>query len=210
MEYVTLKPEGEILLTLNHGKHTYTELRFETGLSDRWLTVKLGELVKSGHIEKDGRWYQLKGDHDFHSYEHSLYMTQQGERMAAELAEFPAVEMIILFGSVAQKKASEDSDMDLIIVMDGHVRDGKSKVLETLSELESRYHLPIEAILLSETDFMENISSPVGGIVYGLAEGYKVYVDKSEELSEALRKRVKQIRRSHDYLEEEEIWLKTK
>ncbi|MFP3951563.1 MAG: nucleotidyltransferase domain-containing protein [Candidatus Bathyarchaeia archaeon] len=208
MEYVTLKPEGEILLTLSHGKHTYTELRFETGLSDRWLTVKLGELAKSGHIEKEGRWYQLKGDHDFHSYEHSLYMTQQGERMAAELTELPTVEMIILFGSVAQKKAGEDSDMDLIIVLDEHVRDGRSKVLEALSELESRYHLPTEAVLLSERDFLENIYRPVGGIVYGLAEGYNVYFDKTENISEALDQRVKQIKRTHDYLEEEKIWVK--
>lgn len=210
MEYVSLKPEGKILLTLNHGKHTYSELRFETGLSDRWLTVKLGELENVRLVEKEGRWYSLRGEPRFHGYELSLYMVLQGEKIAAELAELPFVKMITLFGSVAQKKAVEYSDLDMIIVLDRRVEGVRDEVLAVISGLESRYHVAVEALLLSERDFLENVSSREGGIVYGLAEGYRVYVDKTGELSEALRRRVDEIRRSHDYLEEEEVWVKVR
>jgi len=41
--------------------------------------------------------------------------------VAAELGELPFVEMITLFGSVAQKKAGDDSDLDMIIILDGRV-----------------------------------------------------------------------------------------
>jgi len=170
MEYVSLKPEGRILLTLNHGKHTYSELRFETELSDRWLTVKLGELMEDGLVEKEGRWYSLRGEPGFHVYEHSLYLVQQGERMAAELAELPFVEMVVVFGNVAQMKAVEHSDLDMIIVLDGRVDEVRDEVLATISEIESRYHVAVEALLLSERDFLDNVSSREGGIVYGLAE----------------------------------------
>ena len=55
MELVSLTPEGRIVLTLRHGKHTYSELKLETGLSDRWLAIKLGELEGEGVVEKSGK-----------------------------------------------------------------------------------------------------------------------------------------------------------
>ncbi|MFQ6077365.1 MAG: winged helix-turn-helix transcriptional regulator, partial [Candidatus Bathyarchaeia archaeon] len=59
MELLSLTPEGRIILTLKHGKHTYSELRFETELSDRWLTRKLRELEGETVIKKDGKLYGL-------------------------------------------------------------------------------------------------------------------------------------------------------
>ena len=210
MKLVSLTPEGKIVLALKHGKHTYSELRFETGLSDRWLTIKLEELGGGGVIEKSGKWYGLGGDLDVSGYELSLYMRFQAKRMAAELAKLHFVRAIILFGSVAQKNAHEYSDLDIIIVMGGSVDKMKRKVMPEILKLESKYHITIEPLVLADEDFLDNVFSHEGGIIYGVAEGYEVLVDKTGEFAEILRSRVEEIKRSHDYLEEARIWLKTK
>ncbi|MFW6111289.1 MAG: hypothetical protein ACOC6H_04555 [Thermoproteota archaeon] len=57
MELVSLTPEGRIVLALKHGKHTYSQLKFETGLSDRWLSIKPGDLETREVVEKEERWY---------------------------------------------------------------------------------------------------------------------------------------------------------
>lgn len=57
---------------------------------------------------------------------------------------------------------------------------------------------------------MDNLYSDEGGIVYGLAEGYRVLVDRTGELAKILHDRVEEIKRTHDYLEEARIWLKIK
>ena len=210
LELVSLSPAGRIVLTLKHGKHTYSELKFETGLSDRWLTIKLGELERGGVVEKDGRWYGLTGKLTVSAYELSLYLIRQAKRMAAELARLYFVRTIILFGGVAQKNAHEYSDLDMIIVMSEPVNKVKGEVISEISKQESKYHLTIEPLILAKEDFLDNVYSHEGGVVYGLAEGYELLVDKTGELAEILHNRVEEIKRSHDYLEEARIWLKVK
>ena len=210
MELVSLTAEGRILLTLKHGKHTYSELRLETGLSDRWLTIKLEELEGEGIVEKKGKWYGLRKELGASSYELSLYMRFQAERMAGELAKLRFVRAIVLFGGVAQKNAWELSDLDMIIVVSGSVDKVRKQVMSAISKLELMYHFTIEPLILAEDDFLDNVHSHEGGIVYGLAEGYEVLVDKTGRLSRILSKRVEEIKRSHDYLGEERIWLKVK
>jgi hypothetical protein len=65
-------------------------------------------------------------------------------------------------------------------------------------------------LILAKQDFLDNVRSHEGGIIYGVAEGFEVLVDKTGELGKILRNRVEEIRRSHDYLEEERIWLKVR
>jgi len=210
VELVSLTPEGRIVLVLKHGKHTYSELKFETGLSDRWLTIKLEELEAEGVIEKSGKWYGLSGDQNVSAYELSLYMSSQAKRMASELAKLPFLRAIILFGGVAQKKAHEYSDLDMIFVVSKSVDKVKMEVISEISKLESKYHITVEPLILAKEDFLDNVYSHEGGIIYGVAEGYGVLVDKTGELAKILHKRVKEIKRSHDYLEEARIWLKVR
>lgn len=210
MELVTLSPEGRIVLTLKHGKHTYSELKFETGLSDRWLAAKLRELKDEKFVEKNDRWYGLSGDLKISSYELSLYMGSQARRMAGELAKLHRVDAIFLFGSVAQKKACELSDLDMIIVVGESVDEAKKEVVSEISKLESMHHIMIEPLILAADDFLDNVHSQEGGIVYGLAEGYEALFDRTGEFAKILRNRVEEIMRSHDHLEEAGIWLKVK
>jgi predicted nucleotidyltransferase len=207
---VDLTPEGKIVLVLKHGKHTYNELKFETGLSDRWLTVKLEELESKGVIEKNGRWYGLSGRLDVSAYELSLYMSFQARRMADELAKLPFVKMVVLFGGVAQKRADALSDLDMIIVVSEPVEKVKVDFMPLISKLETKYHIMIEPLILTEKDFLENVYSREGGIIYGVAEGFEVLVDKTDDLAKILHNRVEEIKHSHEYLKEARIWLKAK
>ena len=210
MELVSLTPEGRIVLTLKHGKHTYSELKLETGLSDRWLTIKLGELEGEGVVEKNGKWYGLKQETEVSAYELSLYMISQAKQMASEFANLRFVKAVILFGSVAQKNAREYSDLDMIIVVSEPYDRVKKETMLEISRLESNYHITIEPLILAKEDFLDNVYSREGGIIYGVAEGFEVLVDKTGEFGKILRNRVEEIRRSHDYLVEERIWLKVR
>jgi len=209
VDLVSLTPEGRIVLTLKHGKHTYSELRLETGLSDRWLTIKLEEL-EDGVVEKKGKWYGLRGGIRVSPYELSLYMSAQAERTASELANLRFVRAVILFGSVVQKNAGEYSDLDMMIVVNEPVDRARKKVLSEISRVESKYHITVGPLILAKQDFLDNVRSYEGGIIYGVAEGFEVLVDKTGELGKILRSRVEEIRRSHDYLKEERIWLKVR
>jgi len=210
VELVSLSSGGRIVLTLKHGKHTYSELKFETGLSDRWLTTKLEELESGGIIKKSGRWYGLSVGLDASPYELSLYMSFQAKRMAGELAKLHFVRAIILFGGVAQKNAHEYSDLDMIIVVSESVDKVEKEVISEVSKLESRHHITIQPLILAKEDFLDNVYSHKGGIVYGVAEGCEVLVDKTGEFAKILHNRIEEIKCSHDYLKEARIWLKTK
>ena len=210
MNLVSLTPEGRIVLTLKHGKHTYGELRLETGLSDRWLVLKLRALQAEGVVKKSGKWYGLNGEASVSAYELSLYMISQARQMAGELADLRFVEAVFLFGSVAQKNAGEYSDLDLIVVVGDPVDRVKRKTVWEISKLESKYHMTVEPLILAKEDFLDNVYSHEGGIIYGVAEGYEILVDKTGEFGSILRNRVEEIRSSHDYLEEERIWLKVR
>ena len=209
LDLASLTPEGRILLTLRHGKHSYSELKLETGLSDRWLTVKLRRLEGEGIVERDGKWYSISGDLDVSPYELSLYLRFQAERMADELAKLDFIAAIILFGGVAQGRAWELSDLDMIIVVDGPVDRLRGLVASAVSRLESKYHLTVEPLILAEEDLLDNLRSDEGGIIYGLAEGYRVLFDRTGRISGILGERIKEVKRSHVHLEEDGIWLKS-
>ena len=210
MELVSLTSEGRIVLTLKHGQHTYSELKLETELSDRWLTIKLGELEGQGVVEKNGKWYGLKQETSVSAYELSLYMISQAKQMASELANLRFVRTVILFGSVAQRNAGEYSDLDMIIVVSEPVDRVKKEVILEISRLESKFHITIEPLILAKEDFLDNVYSREGGIIYGVAEGFEVLVDKTGEIGKILRNRVEEIRHSYDYLVEERIWVKVR
>lgn len=208
MDLVSLTPEGMIVLTLKHGKHSYSELRFETGLSDRWLTIKLKELEDRGVLKKDGKWYGLVRHFQVSVYELSSYMISQSRRVAGELSQLHSIQTIILFGSVPRKEAHEYSDLDMIIVVNEQAEKVRDQVVSKISELERRYHLTIEPIILSTEDFLSNIRSDEAGIVYGVAEGFEVLAAKRGKLTRILRERVEEIRKTREYVEEGRIWLK--
>jgi len=211
MRLTFLTPEAKIISTLMHGKHTYGELRFETGLSDRWLTLKLKELEGSGILGKAGRWYSLSRELELHPYELSLQMSFQAERIAQEIAKLDFVQTIILFGGVVKKNARQDSDLDVMIIVNEPADEVKQSVYTKISELESKFHQAIDPLILTEDDFIANVNSHEGGIIYGLAEGCEVLIDKTEgKLTKILHERIDEIKDTHEHLDEVGIWLRIK
>lgn len=209
-ELVSVTSKGRIILTLKHGKHTYSELKFEAGLSDRWVTIKLRELENEGLINKEEKWYGLKKELPVSSYELSSYMSFQAKRIGRNLAQLHFVQAIILFGGVAKKNAHEYSDLDMIIVVGEPVDKVREELLSKISELESNHHLMVEPLILDEKDFLDNAYSQEGGIIYGVAEGFEVLFDKTGKITQILHDRIEEIKRTHEYLEEARIWLKVK
>lgn len=197
------------MLTLHHGQHLYSELKFETGLSDRWLSIKLAELVGAEIVKKSGRWYGLIASLSVSGYELNFFLRSQAKNIALELADEGSVEAVILFGSLARGIAHEYSDIDLIIVLDGPDK-CKGKIRGMIPRLESRYHFTIEPLIFSFDDFRDNLESQSGGIIYGVAEGYQVLHDKTGGVSGILEKKVKEIKVDHEYLEDVRIWVKTR
>jgi len=208
MELASLTPEGRIVLTLHHGQHTYSELKLESGLSDRWLSKKLSEFIREGIITKNGRWYRLNEDISVSRFEMSLYLRSQSKKIAEILAEEDSVAAIFLFGSVTRETAHDYSDVDLIIVASGQEDGIRDRLNERITEIEAKFHFTVEPLILSSDDFRDNVESRSGGIVYGLAEGYEALYDRTGESSSVLRKRVEQIREECDYLEDVRIWVK--
>ena len=174
------------------------------------MTIKLEELESKGVVEKEGKWYSLSEELEVSAYELSLHLRYLAKRIADELAKLHFVRAMILFGGVAQKNAHEYSDLDMIIVVNEPVDKVKKEVTSEISRLESKYHITIQLLILTQKDFLENVYSQEGGIIYGVAEGYEVLVDKTGEFSKILHNRVEEIKRNYDYLEEVRIWLKVR
>ena len=208
MDLVSLTPEGMVVLTLTHGQHSYSELRNETGLSDRWLTVKLKQLENARVLRKDGKWYGLIDQPTASGCELSLYMLSQARHLARRLAQLRSVQAIILFGSVPRREAHEYSDLDMLIVVDQDVEAARRQVASKISEFEKGFHLTVEPLVLSTGDFLANIRSQEAGIIYGIAEGFEVLASKRAALRRILRERVEEIRKTCQYIEEGRIWLK--
>lgn len=60
---------------------------------------------------------------------------------------------LILFGSRARGDYSEESDLDVAVIVRGLTREMKNRILETIAEIELESLLPISAIVFSEDEF---------------------------------------------------------
>lgn len=137
-------------------------------------------------------------------------MRSQARRYAEELGAMAPVRLVVLFGSVAQGKAQDYSDLDLIIVVSGSAEAAKETVLPKIRLLEKRYHFIVEPLILSQQDFLSTVQSHEGGVIFGLADGFEVLQEKNQDLAEALRNRVTEIKRTYTRIDEEQIWLKAR
>lgn len=69
---------------------------------------------------------------------------------------------ILLYGSYARGDAIEDSDIDLLIVLEGRVKQGEEidKMIDTLTEVNLKYGVLISVYPVSEKDYRE-VNSPL-------------------------------------------------
>jgi len=60
---------------------------------------------------------------------------------------------MVLFGSIARGDYTDESDIDVAIIIRGLTRELKYQILDRVAEVEFNHFMPISALLLSEDEF---------------------------------------------------------
>ncbi len=182
MRLIEVTPEGRIVASLLEGPKTYGELRSSTGLSDRWLSVKLRELTSAGVVDRVGRVYRLREpskvleDPVFVAHlRESASLRAKARLIAEELGRDERVLAVVLFGSVSRGQAREDSDVDLLVVTDVEAWRELSVLVQ---DLMLRYDVPVEALFMTLDDLLVNLAAGTA-LILGVLEGYEVLLDRA-------------------------------
>ena len=210
---VKVTPEGKIIAALAESPKSYSELKLSTGLSDRWLSRKLRELSLTGLIEHRGNRYQLKdlaeivaADPVFAQFlQGKMSLVTKAKLIAEEMAQNEAIVAVILFGSVAKGEATEDSDIDLLVVTE---REMEETLNDVVYKLMFKYDVPVEAIFLTYDDLIINLQAKTT-FSFGLLEGYRVLFDRGG-VKTLLDIRKKAIQNNWIYDEEAGAWFQKK
>lgn len=192
--------ELKITRSLEIGGKTYSELKSLTGLSDRWLTIKLKILEGLGVVQKTGNRYKLTA---FNLTEDSPLT--KISLISTELYLLKGVLALILFGTFARNEFREDSDIDFVIVIERYPLFPKRVELK----LEKKYEIPIDAFWFSYDDFIKNLMED-SWLVFGLVEGCKVIFDKKNNVLPVLEYKKIEVKRKWFYDEEAEAWIPRK
>lgn len=212
MKMARLSPEGKVVFALWRAPARFGELKTMTGLSGAWLNRTLKQLHRRGIIKYDvvSKTYAIEKTEQLRSQVKSLmslYLTEVATRIAEELAEDERILAVILFGSVAMKRAVRESDIDLLVVLETFDSKTEREFILKLSDLGFRFGVTIEPVFLSQDDFKGILAADVG-LVFGLARGFEVLYDaRSPGLAKLLDESVARIRNEYHFREEGEIWL---
>jgi predicted nucleotidyltransferase len=88
------------------------------------------------------------------------------EGITSELTEkYPFIKKIILYGSKARGDFSEDSDIDLLFVIDQEItRSVKFEIYDIIHKYELDNDIVVSAIFVSESDFNTKLSLLLKGV----------------------------------------------
>ena len=69
---------------------------------------------------------------------------------------------IIIYGSYARGSATEDSDIDLLVVLEGKVKPGEEidRMIDIITEINLRFNVLISVYPISEEDY-KKVNSPL-------------------------------------------------
>lgn len=69
---------------------------------------------------------------------------------------------IVLYGSWARKEATEDSDIDVVVVLEGEVIPGREidRMIDIITEINLRHNVLISVCPVSEKDYL-TLKSPL-------------------------------------------------
>lgn len=210
---VKITPEGKIVAALIDGPKSYGRLKSATGLSDGWLSKKLAELSSSGLIKHQGNDYQLKNpteiidaDPVFAQYlQRKTSLKVKAKLIAEEISHNEQVVAVILFGSLAKEQATEESDIDLLVVTEV---DLENQLNELIYNLMFKYDVPVETVFTTYEDLIINLQAKTA-FSFGLLEGYQILYDRGgvESLLSIKRKEMKE---NWIYDEEAQAWIQKK
>lgn len=210
---VEITPEGRIAAALIESPKSFSGLRSATGLSDRWLSKKLKELSSAGLIERYGSRYRLKKPTEvLDAYpvfarflQRRVSLMVKARLIAGEISENGRVVAVILFGSVARGEATEESDIDLLVVTETDI---EAQLNDKVYDLMFKYDVPVEAIFLTYDDLIINLQAKTA-FSLGLLEGYRVLYDRGG-VENLLSIKKREVQENWVYDEEAETWIQRK
>jgi len=210
---VEITPEGKIIAALVGSPKNYGGLKSVTGLSDRWLSKKLKELSLFGLVERKGSNYELKnpmeiinGDPIFAQYlQGKISLKAKARLIAEEISHNEHVVAVVLFGSVAKEQATEESDIDLLVVTEVEMEDQLNNMIY---DLMFKHDVPVEAVFSTYDDLITNLQAKTT-FSLGLLEGYQTLYDRGG-VENMLFIKKKEIQENWIYDEEAQTWIQKK
>ena len=190
----------------------FGELKTATGLSGAWLDRTLKQLHRRGLVEYDvlSKMYAVKRTEQLQSQVDALrpvYLFEVANIIAEEIARDERVQAVILFGSVAMGKVTEESDVDLLIVLEELDHKTEGEFRSKLSEFRVRFRVPIEPTLLGRKDFEATLAVDIG-LIFGLALGYNLLYDRTHgRLTKLLEESIARVRDNYRFVREGEVWI---
>jgi len=212
-QLVEITPEGKIVAALIRGPKSYGGLKSATGLSDRWLSKKLEELSSYGLIDQHGNNYQLTNpteiindDPIFAQYlQGKISLKVKARLIAEEISHNEQVIAVILFGSVAKEQATEESDIDLLVITEIEMEDQLNNIVYNLM---FKHDVPVEAVFLTYDDLIINLQAKTT-FSFGILEGYQILYDRGG-VENMLSIKKKEIQENWIYDEEANAWIQKK
>jgi predicted nucleotidyltransferase len=136
---------------------------------------------------------------------YSEYLAGKAGVIAKELAEFEGVGAVILFGSIGQGKGSNDSDIDLLIILKHRDEFLEGRISDTISKLSVQLGIPVEPVFMSIAGFKTVVKRGLR-FIFGLMEGYRCLVDRAN-VGSILRKKEEEIKKKYWYDEGVGMWI---
>jgi predicted nucleotidyltransferase len=193
-------PEGRIVRALSSGKKSFSEMVKTTGLSERWLSIKLKQLLQLGVVKLSGNGYQV--DHEKLQAILTPSLKETAWMAAYEIVEkHPEVLTVLLYGSVAKGKTHEESDIDLLVISENPLDLTKD---EYETSVKHGVAFQITSVALTEFLAMLHFKS---SLLFGILEGYDVLFDRAG-ITTLLKALMKDIHKDWHYNRDEELWLK--
>jgi len=193
-------PEGRIVRALSMGEKSFSELVKATGLSERWLSIKLKQLLQLGVVKLSGKGYQVD-----HENLHAILTPSLKETAwiaAYEIVEkYPQVLSVLLYGSVAKEKAHEESDVDLLVISENPLN-----LSDDEYEISVKYGVAFEITSVALTEFLAILHFK-SALLFGILEGYDVLFDRAG-ITTLLKVFRKDIYKNWRYNRDEGLWLK--
>ena len=193
-------PEGRIVRTLSRGEKSFSELVKATGLSERWLSIKLKKLLQLGVVKLSSKGYQVD-----HENLHAILNPSLKETAwiaAYEIVEkHPQVLSVLLYGSIAKGKAHEESDVDLLVISESPLN-----LSDDEYEISMKYGVAFEITSVALTEFLAILHFK-SALLFGILEGYDVLFDRAG-ITTLLKVFMKEIYKKWRYNKDEGLWLK--
>lgn len=207
---IEITPDGKIVAALIESPKSYRELKNATGLSDRWLSKKLKELTSLGLVGHYGNKYRLENhvgivnaDPVFAQFlQTRASLDKKAQLIAEEISRNEQVVAVILFGSLARGEATEESDIDMLVVTEREIED---QLNDAVYRLMFKYDVPVEAVFLTYEDLLINLQAKTM-FSFGLLEGYKVVYDRGG-VENLLSIKKEEIKESWIYDEAAGAWI---